>query len=191
MRFESRLLTDDELKPRGPVIPSRSRSLALVRPPQRPTAGPDRRGGDQRGGRDADRGVDGDRRPHGPGVRFRHERSRTGGGHSDRTVKAGSGQPFRGGLSYAKISRLKAARGVLAGRVPRGLQRAGGMVPGCIPSSARNSHRSPRTRFESCAASCSRSGRNSSHPERIPGDRRVAAQVPAQSHGGASSGATP
>ena len=56
-----------------PVIPPEPRFLALVRAPQGPAAGPDRRGGDRRGRRDADRGVAGHRRPHRPSIRFRQD----------------------------------------------------------------------------------------------------------------------
>src|SRR5208282_2126638 len=39
-----------------------------------------------------------------------------------------------------------------------------------LPSSARSSHRSPRTRFESCAANCSRTGRTPLHLRLTPGE---------------------
>ena len=172
MRFESRLLTDDELKPHGRSS-QRSRDFA--------------RWFVHLKGRLLDRiaveATD-------EAVATRTEESMVIAGRTDPAFDSeqDAGKPVvdsRSGWSKrtrAAVPRRpelrqdqppEGTRRLPAGRVPRGLQRAGGVVPGVRRSCARNSHRSPRTRFESSAESCSRTARSRLRPRRALLRRRA------------------
>ena len=130
MRFESRILSDDELKPRGRSS-RRGRDLA--------------RWFVHLEGRLLDRiAVEATNEA----VATRTEESMVIAGRTDpvfdsdpdacepladdRTGRSGRIRaPVPRGLELCQDQPPEAAPGVLAGRVPRGLQRAGGMVPGC------------------------------------------------------------